>query len=114
MALLQDPVVESAQALDLAGWGSGSNASNAGGSSVPSVGIAPALLHTMHTPSENHSIAQAQLQTTPRSPPTVHPHPRPNYLHHQRGQSAVSPDDLLLKKNDNKRKRASWDGGAAS
>lgn len=31
---------------------------------------------------------------------------------HQRGQSAVSPKDLLLKKGrDNKRKRASWDGG---
>jgi hypothetical protein len=32
---------------------------------------------------------------------------------HQRRQSAVSPQDLLLRKgNDNKRKRASWDGGA--
>ena len=32
-------------------------------------------------------------------------------LHH-RGQSAVSPQDLLFRKgNDNKRKRASWDGG---
>jgi len=31
---------------------------------------------------------------------------------HQRRQSAVSPQDLLLRKgNDNKRKRASWDGG---
>lgn len=34
---------------------------------------------------------------------------------HQRGQSAVSPNDLLVKKGaggrDNKRKRASWDGG---
>lgn len=32
---------------------------------------------------------------------------------HQRRQSAVSPQDLLLQKgSDNKRKRASWDGGA--
>ena len=31
---------------------------------------------------------------------------------HQRRQSAVCPQDLLLRKgNDNKRKRASWDGG---
>lgn len=31
---------------------------------------------------------------------------------HQRGQSVVSPQDLLLTKGDNKRKRSSWDGGA--
>ena len=32
---------------------------------------------------------------------------------HQRGMSFVSPQDLQLRKaNDNKRKRASWDGGA--
>lgn len=32
---------------------------------------------------------------------------------HHRGQSAVSPQDLLLRKgSDNKRKRSSWDGGA--
>ncbi|KAI1790844.1 hypothetical protein LXA43DRAFT_890168 [Ganoderma leucocontextum] len=30
---------------------------------------------------------------------------------HQRGQSVVSPQDLLLTKSDNKRKRSSWDGG---
>ncbi|TFK50587.1 hypothetical protein OE88DRAFT_1681591 [Heliocybe sulcata] len=34
-------------------------------------------------------------------------------LHH-RGQSAVSPQDLMLRhSNENKRKRASWDGGPA-
>jgi hypothetical protein len=33
---------------------------------------------------------------------------------HQRNQSAVSPKELLLQRgSDNKRKRASWDGGAA-
>jgi hypothetical protein len=37
---------------------------------------------------------------------------RPHSFHH-RGQSVVSPQDLLLRKgNDNKRKRASWNGGA--
>ncbi|KZT30302.1 hypothetical protein NEOLEDRAFT_1084142 [Neolentinus lepideus HHB14362 ss-1] len=36
---------------------------------------------------------------------------RPHTLHH-RGQSAVSPQDLMLNHgNENKRKRASWDGG---
>ena len=31
-------------------------------------------------------------------------------MSHHRGQSAVCPQDLMLR-NDNKRKRASWDGG---
>lgn len=31
-------------------------------------------------------------------------------VHHHRGQSAVSPKDLLLSASDNKHKRASWDG----
>ncbi|KAI0742550.1 hypothetical protein C8Q80DRAFT_1109167 [Daedaleopsis nitida] len=34
-----------------------------------------------------------------------------NVHQHQRGQSVVSPQDLLLTKGDNKRKRSSWDGG---
>jgi len=39
--------------------------------------------------------------------PTRHGH-----VKHQRGMSAVSPQDLLLSTDgDNKRKRASWDGG---
>jgi len=33
-------------------------------------------------------------------------------MSHHRGQSAVCPQDLMLR-NDNKRKRASWDGGHA-
>lgn len=38
---------------------------------------------------------------------------RPLHATHQRGMSFVSPQDLQLRKaNDNKRKRASWDGGA--
>ncbi|KII84145.1 hypothetical protein PLICRDRAFT_118381 [Plicaturopsis crispa FD-325 SS-3] len=36
------------------------------------------------------------------------------HLSHHRGQSAISPKDLLLRKgSDNKRKRSSWDGGAS-
>ncbi|KAH7911866.1 hypothetical protein BJ138DRAFT_1084798 [Hygrophoropsis aurantiaca] len=39
---------------------------------------------------------------------------RPQHTLHHRGQSQsfVRPQDLQLRKNDNKRKRASWDGGA--
>ncbi|KAI8992843.1 hypothetical protein BD414DRAFT_458162 [Trametes punicea] len=47
------------------------------------------------------SAAAAAAQGMPRVPTT-----------HHRGQSVVSPQDLLLTKgNDNKRKRSSWDGG---
>ena len=51
-----------------------------------------------------------QLSHTPCTPVTPI---RSNSLHH-RVQSAVSPQDLLFRRgNDNKRKRASWDGGAS-
>ena len=33
-------------------------------------------------------------------------------MSHHRGQSAVCPQDLVLRNENNKRKRASWDGGA--
>jgi len=41
--------------------------------------------------------------------------PVPRERMHHRGMSAVSPQDLVLNKGscgDNKRKRASWDGGS--
>lgn len=41
--------------------------------------------------------------------------PMPRERMHHRGMSAVSPQDLVLNKGncgDNKRKRASWDGGS--
>ena len=34
-------------------------------------------------------------------------------MSHHRGQSAVCPQDLMLRHDNNKRKRASWDGGLA-
>ena len=34
-------------------------------------------------------------------------------MSHHRGLSAVCPEDLVLRHDNNKRKRASWDGGAA-
>lgn len=120
MALLQDPVVESsdnaAQALDLAsgvnlGAGTGQgHGSNHHHHHIHSAGIAPAQLHA---PSHYHSIAQAQLQTNSTAVSSAMTLGRPSFQHH-RVQSAVSPDDLLLKKGDNKRKRVSWDGGLAS
>jgi hypothetical protein len=127
MAFLQDPVVESsdnaAQALDLASGGTfGGGAGQGHGSNnilnhlhhhhIHSAGIAPAQLHA-HTPSHYHSLAQAQLQTNSATVAPGATIVRPNY-HHHRVQSAASPDDLLLKKGENKRKRVSWDGGLAS
>lgn len=121
MALLQDPVVESndnaAQALDLAsGVNFGAGAGQGHGSHhhhhIHSAGIAPAQLHA-HTPSHYHSLAQAQLQTNSTAIAPAATIVRPN-CHHHRVQSAASPDDLLLKKGENKRKRVSWDGGLAS
>ena len=50
------------------------------------------------------------LPRTPRSHST-HPQVHPPYQPlHQRRQSAVCPQDLVLRSGDNKRKRASWDG----
>ncbi|KAF8580235.1 hypothetical protein K439DRAFT_1662859 [Ramaria rubella] len=110
MAVLQDTVVETtfnaAQVLDLANTGSQGHCNNTNGHSG---GIAPAQLHT-HNSAHYHSLVQAQLQINPQNPVSGS---RPNH-HHQRVQSAVSPEDLLLKKGDNKRKRVSWDGGTAS
>lgn len=112
MAFLQDPVVESndnaARALDLAG---GADVGHGNNNNIHSGGIAPAQLHA-HTPSHYHSLAQAQLQTSPVTVTPAATIVRSNY--HHRGLSAVSPDDLLLKTGDNKRKRVSWDGGIAS
>ena len=57
------------------------------------------------------AMAQRSRISATRPPPvTVN---RSHSLH-QRGQSAISPQDLLFRKaSDNKRKRASWDGGAS-
>lgn len=48
--------------------------------------------------------------TTKDSVPTTAPKQQGRSMSHHRGQSAVCPQDLMLR-NDNKRKRASWDGG---
>ncbi|KZT68621.1 hypothetical protein DAEQUDRAFT_692283 [Daedalea quercina L-15889] len=77
------------QALDLAESYASSRA----------LGVMPSLTQQMSLMS--HSAASTPPATNRMIP-----------MHH-RGQSAVSPQDLLLRKsNDNKRKRSSWDGGA--
>ena len=61
-------------------------------------GVMPSLTQQMSLVS--HSAASTPPVASRMSP-----------MHH-RGLSAVSPQDLLLRKgNDNKRKRSSWDGG---
>ena len=63
------------------------------------VGIMPSLTQQM-------SLVSHSAASTPPAASRMIP------MHH-RGLSAVSPQDLLLRKgNDNKRKRSSWDGGA--
>jgi hypothetical protein len=55
--------------------------------------------------------APPPTSTFPSMSPTFGDAGRAHHTHHRR-QSAVSPQDLLLHKgSDNKRKRASWDGG---
>ncbi|KAI0321150.1 hypothetical protein OF83DRAFT_1161950 [Amylostereum chailletii] len=80
-----------------------------------------------HARAVNFGVSPAALQHVPPVKPTLSSPPVPpvvgtgqgagkvgagrERLHH-RGQSAVSPQDLLMRKGgDNKRKRASWDGG---
>ncbi|EED83632.1 predicted protein [Postia placenta Mad-698-R] len=61
-------------------------------------GLPPSL--TQHIPMMSQSASSTPPATTRMLPS------------HHRGQSAVSPQDLLLRKSsDNKRKRSSWDGG---
>lgn len=78
------------QALDLA---------QSAASSLKALGLPPSL--GQHIPVLSQRIGTTSSAATPTRP------------HHARGQSAVvSPQDLLAPKgSDNKRKRASWDGG---
>ena len=86
-----------AQALDLAHTPHSPH-SHFNNSTQKPLCVPPFLLQPMLSPQ-----SPAQAVKLPKSP-----------SHHQRGQSAVvvSPQDLLIRRgNDNKRKRASWDGG---
>jgi len=83
---------------DLARRGQALDLADSVASTSKALGLPPSL--TQHFPMVSQS-----LSSTPSAPTRILP------MHH-RGQSAVSPQDLLLRKgNDNKRKRSSWDGG---
>jgi hypothetical protein len=55
------------------------------------------------------SPTQSQMQVPTQAPPT--PPTASRHTFHHRGQSAVSPQDLMLRSDDTRRKRMSWDGG---
>ncbi|OJA17060.1 WSC protein [Rhizopogon vesiculosus] len=72
--------------------------------SHPSQKSAPPVPFSTLSQALQIQTAQALLASTSSRQP---------HATHQRGMSFVSPQDLQLRKvNDNKRKRASWDGGA--
>jgi hypothetical protein len=63
----------------------------------------------IHPPPPAPPLAPPRNPSVP--PPRIRAVGRTHSPHHHRGQSAASPQDLR-KSSDNKRKRASWDGGA--
>jgi hypothetical protein len=98
------------QALDLAANSSAIHTANASNpistfSAVPSTRT-PSIPHGMHGFSSlGQQVQHARAMVSPGMGTL-----------HQRGLSAVSPHDLMLKQEsgfDNKRKRASWDGGVS-
>ena len=88
---------------------------NAGGTSLAAATGAPVHAEArqgaaLDLACVNSSAAQAKVVAAAGGPGGA---PIPRERMHQRGMSAVSPQDLLLNKGgcgDNKRKRASWDG----
>ena len=67
------------------------------------------------TPQPGPSLVLAPngMGTIRQSHVTNHNNPLGRSMSHHRGLSAVCPQDLVLRHDNNKRKRASWDGGAA-
>ncbi|KAL0952901.1 hypothetical protein HGRIS_007119 [Hohenbuehelia grisea] len=75
-----------------------------------SVATTSASLKSLGLPASLRKHIPMTTPKMPGAPPSGLVH-RSQSLH-QRGQSVVSPQDLLLRKgSDNKRKRSSWDGG---
>ena len=70
-----------------------------------------------HSPSKPLCISPSSLMQFSGSGASVAstgPSASASSTRHQRGLSAISPQDLLVRKgSENKRKRASWDGGAS-
>ncbi|CCM02282.1 uncharacterized protein FIBRA_04369 [Fibroporia radiculosa] len=96
-----EPDLDSAYAkssLDLVRQGQALDLAETLASASRAMALPPSLMQ--HMPMVSHSANSTPPATTRMLP-----------MHH-RGQSAVSPQDLLLRKgSDNKRKRSSWDGG---
>lgn len=67
------------------------------------------------TPQPGPSLVLAPngMGTIRQSHVNNHNNPLGRSMSHHRGLSAVCPQDLVLRHDNNKRKRASWDGGAA-
>jgi hypothetical protein len=67
------------------------------------------------TPQPGTSLVLAPngMGTIRQSHVTNHNNSLGRSMSHHRGLSAVCPQDLVLRHDNNKRKRASWDGGAA-
>ncbi|KAF9459396.1 hypothetical protein BDZ94DRAFT_1312417 [Collybia nuda] len=93
------------QALDLA---RSVVSSSSAGTSFKSLGI-PASLR-QHIPQPQEMSVERSAAVGGRVRTKVGMGGARSQSSHQRGQSAVCPQDLLLR-SDNKRKRASWDGG---
>jgi hypothetical protein len=66
------------------------------------------------TPQPGHSLVLAPngMGTIRQSHVANHNNSLGRSMSHHRGLSAVCPQDLVLRHDNNKRKRASWDGGA--
>ena len=66
--------------------------------------------HVSDPPLSSSSKDSAPVLPTSQGVVCAPPKQQGRSMSHHRGQSAVCPQDLMLR-NDNKRKRASWDGG---
>ncbi|EMD35191.1 hypothetical protein CERSUDRAFT_116659 [Gelatoporia subvermispora B] len=97
-----DASVDFAKAnMDMARQGQALDLAQSIATSMKPFGLPPSLTQHIPGPPISHSLGGTPSMGVRGMP-----------LHH-RGQSAVSPQDLLLRKgNENKRKRSSWDGGA--
>ena len=87
---------------------------SASSDSPPSHSRTPSPHRSPRTPQPNPPMALAPngMGTIRQSHVTNHNNSMGRSMSHHRGLSAVCPQDLVLRHDNNKRKRASWDGGA--
>ena len=82
-------------------------------STSPSRSSSPPSPRTTPQPGPSLILAPNGMGTIRQSHVTNHNNSLGRSMSHHRGLSAVCPQDLVLRHENNKRKRASWDGGAA-